>query len=110
GDDVAGVAPGNALVDDVRVQARQVERSQGPHQLQRDHGDPQRRVGVEERAQQSDQHGRSPLKDASADSGTGISIRMTIRGSGKYLVYSSGWRSADLDRPSRQAKIAQTSW
>ena len=55
--DVAGVAAGHALVDDVGVQAGQVERGEGADQLQPDHRGQPAAVGPQVTDEQADEHG-----------------------------------------------------
>ena len=56
GPDVAGVTASNSLVDDVGIEARQVERGDGLRRLQHEHGEELWLVTAQVRAQQADQH------------------------------------------------------
>ena len=58
--DVARVALGHAVVDDVGVEARQVERGQRAEQLEHDHGEQGPGVRPQAGPEQGDQHGCPP--------------------------------------------------
>ena len=61
-EDVGGVALGHALVDDLAVQAGQVERGHGPDQLQQHQADDERAVGPQEVADEAKEcHGHARL-------------------------------------------------
>src|SRR5699024_11122990 len=58
--DVGGVAGGHAVVDDVRVEAGQVEGREDGRELEDDHGPHVRQVGPQVVAEEGPEHGRSP--------------------------------------------------
>ena len=61
-EDVAGVALGDALVDDLAVQAGQVERGHGPDELQQHQADDEPAVGPQEVTDESKEcHGHARL-------------------------------------------------